>query len=103
MRVIASTVTQISQPQKLFEGLFSLGPVSQSLSILFSILQTEGISIAVYDVEDRLVKTVFGGQLVQGIHQITWNLNSSVVADGVYFLRFSGNNFSKTSKLIVQR
>ena len=47
------------------------------------------MTLLVYDVSGRVVRSVFDGQLATGAHSLTWDGKSDAggsVADGVYFV-----------------
>jgi hypothetical protein len=88
---------------------FALGPVSpnpfrQSAVISYSAPVAASVSIDVYDVNGRLVQTVYSGQVEAGTHQVTWDGTDSAgskVARGVYFCRMSAGEFSATEKVVL--
>jgi type IX secretion system substrate protein len=79
-------------------------PFSQSTTILFSLSQSEQVSIKIFDLSGRLVKTLANNELQQGTHQIIWdakNTIGNVVSSGIYLVRLSAGNYSITKKLSV--
>jgi hypothetical protein len=81
-------------------------PFSNSTTISFSISQSQKISVCIFDLTGRLVKTIASAQMQAGIHQITWNAkdeNGNAVNGGVYFLRIQAGDYSETRKLIVEK
>jgi flagellar hook assembly protein FlgD len=88
---------------------FALGPVSPnpfrgSALISYSAAKAATVSIEIFDVSGRLVKTVQSGLVDAGTHQATWDGTDSAgskVARGVYFCRMNAGEFSATEKLIV--
>ena len=76
-------------------------PISNEALMSFSVFQTENICISVYDVTGRVIKNLFDGRLNAGNHQFRWNTNDDVAESGVYFLRITGENFSRYCKLLV--
>jgi hypothetical protein len=100
MRVTAFN-TATENPKIFNEGLIIPNPVSQSSIISFSLLQSENIHIAVYDIAGRLVKNFFDGRLSVGKYQLIWNANNDLIKDGVYFLNLVGEHFSQSCKVIA--
>ncbi|MGD9139925.1 MAG: cohesin domain-containing protein [bacterium] len=88
---------------------FALGPVSpnpfrDAAVISYSAPQAASVTIDVYDVNGRLVQTVYNGQVEAGAHQVTWDGRDSAgdkVARGVYFCRMSAGEFSATEKMVL--
>ena len=88
---------------------FSLGPVSpnpfsESAAISYSVPQAASVTIDVYDVNGRLVQTVYNGQVEAGTHQAIWDGRDSAgdkVARGVYFCRMNAGAFSATEKVVL--
>jgi len=88
---------------------FGLGPVSpnpfsKAALISYSAPRAASVSIDIYDVNGRLVQTVFSGQVEAGTHQATWNGTDragSRVARGIYFCRMNTGEFSATEKIVV--
>jgi len=93
--------TAITNKNEFFNGVIISNPVSQYTTISFSLLQSENINIAIYDIKGRLKKNLFEGHLNTGDHQIKWDINNDMVENGVYFLKLTAGNFSKAIKIIV--
>ena len=64
------------------------------------------ISIIIYDIMGREVKTLMNQVQIKGMHTIDWNGKSEYgefVSTGVYFLQFTSNNFIDKKKMIFLR
>ena len=64
------------------------------------------ISIIIYDIMGREVKTLMDQVQIKGMHTIDWNGKSEYgefVSTGVYFLQFTSNNFIDKKKMIFLR
>ena len=48
-------------------------PVSNSATIFFSLEQTGNVSLQIFDLNGRIVKTLADGEMKDGEHQIEWN------------------------------
>jgi hypothetical protein len=103
MLVTPLIATAISNLKIINNGLIAPNPVSQSTTISFTLLQSEYIHVAIYDITGRLVKNLFNGTLDTGEQQIIWEAHDDAVKEGVYYLNLSGKNFSQTCKLIVAK
>jgi hypothetical protein len=88
---------------------FRLGPVSpnpfsQGTVIAFTAPGAADVSIDIYNVNGRLVRTVFGGRAEGGDHHVGWDgtdNRGARVARGVYFCRMNTEGFSATEKVVV--
>ncbi len=90
---------------------FALGdakpnPFSGSTKISFAIAKNAPVSLKIYDISGKLVKTLVNANLKPGVYTYTWdgldNHGRSVPA-GVYFYRFDAKNYSSTKKLLLLR
>ncbi len=85
-------------------GKGSLGSLGSSGSIRFALPKANEITIGIYDLAGRLVKTLPGGTYTAGVHSINWNGydNSGRRSNaGVYFVRLSGVDMNLTGKLVL--
>ncbi len=88
--------TSLSNPQ-IFPN-----PISNLTTISFSLLQSEKISVNIYDITGRLIKNLIIGNLNPGEHQLKWNVaDENKIDDGVYLLNITGESFSQSCKLVV--
>jgi ELWxxDGT repeat protein len=79
-------------------------PFSNSSTISFTLSTSQKVSIQIFDIEGRLIKTLANEQMPAGVHQITWNAtneNGSAVANGMYYLKLNVGNYTETKKLSV--
>ena len=89
--------------------LFSLGPVApnpfrDAAVITFSAPRSADVSVAIYNVNGRLVRTVLSRRVEAGSHVIEWDGTDDggvSVARGVYFCRMNAGEFSATEKVVV--
>ncbi|MEO8146510.1 MAG: T9SS type A sorting domain-containing protein [Bacteroidia bacterium] len=79
----------------------SPNPFSNSTTISFSLPQSQNVSLKIFDVNGRLIKTLADNTLKQGQHQVVWNVND--VQPGIYYLQIQTPDFVKTEKLIVTK
>lgn len=88
---------------------FALGPVSPNptsagTAISFSAPTASHVSLAIYNVNGQLVRTLHEGQVDSGDHRFTWDgtdSNGARVARGVYFCRMNADEFSATEKVVL--
>jgi hypothetical protein len=75
--------------------------------VRFNLARAGAVSIRVYDVTGRLVRTVFDDHLAAGFdHRKEWdgeNEEGRTVAPGVYLIRFETEGYGMTRKVVVLR
>jgi agmatine deiminase len=72
----------------------------------FATNETAIVSIEIYNINGRLVKTLLRRELHPGLHQITWNGNDergTLVENGIYFYRLRAGSKEISDKLIFNR
>ena len=85
---------------------FSLGsaypnPFNPSTSFNLNINNDSYVSIIVYDLNGKLVETLYEGNMYQGMHRMTWN--GQDVSSGTYIVRaISGNNVSAQKLMLIK-
>jgi len=102
-------IAEKSQSEKLNTSLNTSltvfpNPISNSSTISFTLSQSQKVSIKIYDVNGRLLKTLANTQFEAGAHQLVWNAKNekgNAVPSGIYFLRIGAGNYSETKKLSV--
>jgi hypothetical protein len=88
-------------------GLAHPNPFNPETSIGYSVAAAGPVTIRVYDVAGRLVRTLVDSQVAPGRRRIAWNGltdGGGRAASGVYFVRMevpSANGFSATRKLVL--
>jgi hypothetical protein len=81
-------------------------PFNPTTSISFSLNAPGSVSLAIFDVQGRLVTTLINGTRPAGLNQTTWdgtNAKGDRVTSGVYFCRLSMGGRSASRKMIVLR
>ncbi|HEV8284523.1 MAG TPA: T9SS type A sorting domain-containing protein [Chitinophagaceae bacterium] len=105
--VPAITRIDLKNEIKAAPGSLSIfpNPTSSSTTISFSLAQREKVSIKLFDVSGKLVKTIIENVMSGGNHQIRWmiNLKEDFINSGIYFVKLTAGNNSETSKLIIAR
>ena len=82
-------------------------PFNPSTTIKFALSEASEVSLCIYDVSGRLVRTLLDrGKLEAGMYTEIWNgLEDSgeMAASGVYFYRLTARGFRKTRKMVLVR
>jgi hypothetical protein len=75
-------------------------PVTQTSTLRFTPRESGAVTVGLYDVLGRRVKTLHEGRVSGGqSQQVT--LDASALSSGVYFLRVKGEGFSKTRRVTI--
>jgi flagellar hook assembly protein FlgD len=82
----------------------SPNPFNPTTAIRFTLSEKQDVTVSVYDVNGRLVRTLVSGTRETGSHTITWdgrNNAGATVSSGVYFYRLDAGKFSDTKKMVL--
>jgi len=74
-------------------------PFNPSTTIEFSVPRTERVTLKIYDLLGREIKTLVNEDKSQGSYRVEFN--AGYLASGVYFYRMQAGNFAQTKKLIL--
>ncbi len=81
-------------------------PFNPSTTIEFSIPKTQLVSVVIYDVLGRQIKSLFNSELTSGKHDVVWDGKNNIgetVNSGVYFYTVKTSNKLLTGKMILQK
>ncbi len=81
-------------------------PFNPETNIEFGLADDTEMTIAVYNHLGQSVKTLFSGMMAGGTNRVVWgglNANAQEASSGVYFIRFTANDFDKTQKVVLLR
>jgi hypothetical protein len=87
-------------------ALVSPNPFVQKASINFSLAGSANVSVSIYDVGGRLIKTVADGRFAPGTHSVDWDgtdSEGSMVGAGIYFYRLASRERVHTGKMSLLR
>jgi len=76
-------------------------PARNDMDIRFGIPREERVSIKVYDVSGREVKTLVDDRLEAGYHTI--KLDGKNLPSGIYFARLETDGYEATKKLVLMK
>ena len=74
-------------------------PFNSQVKIEYALPQPSYVTIEIYDLLGRRVRTLIDGKKHAGYHQVTWN--SKDQSSGLYFYRIQAGNYSKTMKMML--
>ncbi len=81
-------------------------PFNPSTTIQFGLPETNAVSLVVYDVNGRTVRTLVSGERVAGVHEVTWDGmddTGRAVASGVYVYRLVTGTNAAVRKMVLVR
>lgn len=79
-------------------------PFNGSTKVFFHLDASAKITLSVWDVLGRRVKTLYEGYHAAGEHSVVWHgtdKNGAPVPSGIYLVRMTGNGFSQTRKVVL--
>ena len=82
----------------------SPNPFNPSTSIKFFIPDNSNMSLKIYDMLGREVRTLINGRTPAGYHIVYWNGRDrygSQAASGIYLYRLTAGDFMETKKMIL--
>ena len=75
-------------------------PFNPSTTVRFSVLDTkQPLSLHIYDIDGRLIETLFSGYVMPGFHEVQWNARQH--PSGIYFAMFRSGDIMQSTKLIL--
>ena len=107
-RGMAEDVSSVDQAVSLAFGLGQNepDPFGESTRITFTLDRERIVTLRVYDVEGRLLRTLVDGAAQPGVHRVRWDGRSHLgtrLSSGIYFYRLNSGDLSVTRKAILLR
>ncbi len=100
IRIVYSHTWEVEEQNKLtFEIDYLPTPIRENVLISYELPDRTSVSIKLYDVIGRIVKTIDEGVRNEGKHEV--QLNTKELANGIYFCKFEIGKRSKTKKIIL--
>jgi hypothetical protein len=81
-------------------------PFTKHTVISYTIPTSQMVSLKIYDLSGRIVKTLIDKSMKAGYHKVSWDGKSNSgtkVRSGIYFYRLEAGSFKSTQKLIFLR
>jgi len=76
-------------------------PFNSELTISFSIVAPQNVSISLHDLNGRLISTLTDKQMQSGSHKISYD--AAHLPTGLYFIRYSSHEHSSTHRIICMK
>jgi flagellar hook assembly protein FlgD len=74
--------------------------------VKYAVPSAQNVTLQMFDVSGRLVKTLVNGPKSPGNYQATWNGradNGRALVNGIYFCRLQAKKYEKTVKLLLSK
>jgi hypothetical protein len=99
-------VTAVQSPSAFSNALRPCypNPFNPRVTIPFDLRQDGNLTLSVYDVSGRLVKTLVNEWTRAGSHIVSWDGRSELgaqISSGVYFCRLRTGGFTETRKIVM--
>ncbi len=81
-------------------------PFTTFTTIRYSISTRGGVSMKIYDLSGRVVKTLVNGEQEQGYYTIRWDGTDNRgerLSSGIYFIKFNAGKLNQTKKVILTK
>jgi flagellar hook assembly protein FlgD len=95
----------VSTPRSLTLDVYP-SPFNPVTTVALSLPRPSPVSIKIYDIRGRQVRTLFQGELFEGRHEFRWDAADDAgdpLASGVYVLRTQTEQETKTRKVALVR
>jgi hypothetical protein len=79
-------------------------PFNSSTIITYEIMKAENVTLKIYDILGREVRSLVNGLQRPGVYRLIWdgkNNQGKEVTSGIYFYQLKTGNFSETKKLVL--
>ncbi len=81
-------------------------PFRTNTRIEFNLNKQTSVTLSVYDLSGRIVRTLVNKTMPAGINSVTWNGDNDsgqICPSGLYFYRFNTDNHINTGKILLQK
>ena len=82
-------------------------PFNPSTTIIYNVPRGGGeVTLRIYDVSGRLIKTLVNGYQTEGVKAVSWNGQNDLgqpMASGMYFYRMTAPGFTQIKKMALVR
>lgn len=107
---LSVNITTVSNDDNSVEAVSSLlhqnypNPFNPETTINFYLAKSGQVTVEIFDIKGRKVKTLVKDTFIQGNHSVVWkgrNEAGKEVASGIYFYKMRNGTFSGTGKMIL--
>jgi hypothetical protein len=97
----SSSIKQTESMPSFFNVSSFPVPFLNTFNIKLSLPESEGVVISIIDLQGRVIETIYKGQVLEGEHFFTYNLEH--LQFGSYLCRIDAGAYSKTFKIIKSK
>ncbi len=104
--VIEAGIAELKVPSITMLYPAAPNPSLGIVNIKYSLSKSANVSLRIYDITGRVVKTLVATKKKTGIHTLKWNGKNDAgtkLANGIYFYGFKSDEYHKTGKIIFLR
>lgn len=97
---LTTTAEELKQP---FLRMYP-NPFNPTTTLIYNAPSATDVSLKIYNVDGRLVKTLVSGTVTRGVHTIEWDARNNAgntMASGIYFVKLRIADEVLTSKLVL--
>jgi hypothetical protein len=94
----------IATPEKFRLYTNFPNPFNPTTTISFEIPETVEVSLKIYDITGKLVKTLMNDEIEAGYHSVVWDgtdENGQAMASGLYFYHIESEKFNHTKQCLL--
>ncbi len=95
--VIASSVTEVSKA--INQLMVYPNPTSDNVTVAFDLGKANDVQIDLVDITGKVIRTTNSMRFASGMNEIT--LNTADINQGIYFVKVSTQESSKTTRLVI--
>lgn len=91
-------------PERVFLGLNHPNPFNPSTVIEYHLTSSSNVTLSIYDLLGREVRTLVNETKNAGVHKVTWdakNNDGQAVSSGVYVYRLQAGAFVRSNKMLL--
>jgi photosystem II stability/assembly factor-like uncharacterized protein len=74
-------------------------PFNPSTKIEFALMKSSHAKLEIYNSSGKLIQTLVNQQLQTGVYRVRWD--AANFSSGVYFIKFTAGDFTKSNKMIL--
>ncbi len=81
-------------------------PFNPATNIEFQLPQNSHVSLKIYDLQGRLVRTLLNQEMEAGSHRVAWDgrdERGNGAASGIYLYHIKAGNYVETRKMVLMR
>jgi len=78
-------------------------PFNPATIISYRLPQVSKVSIVVFDLLGRVVKTLVNEEKQPGNYSVEWNTDENFISSGIYFYQLRAGSFVETKKMMLVR